>query len=51
MHIIIQGLLMTLLAMVLAAIGTGIGVWLVNNVDPKVLKAFIAALQLIVTMM
>ena len=48
---IIKGLLTTLLAMVIAAIGTGIAVVLVNNVDPKVLKAFVAALQVILPMM
>ena len=51
MHSIIKGLLTTLLAMVIAAIGTGIAVVLVNSVDPKVLKTFIAALQVIVSMM
>ena len=50
MHSIIKGLLKTLLAIVIAAIGTGIAVVLVNNVDPKVLRAFVAALQVILPM-
>ena len=42
---------MTLLAMVLAAICTGIAAVLAINVDPKMLKVFIAALKVIVSMM
>ena len=51
MHSVIKGLLTALLAILVAAICTGIAVVLVNNVDPKVLKAFLAALQVIVSMM
>ena len=50
MHSIIKGLQKILLAIVIAAIGTGIAVVLVNNVDPKVLRAFVAALQVILPM-
>ena len=51
MRSIIKGLPTTLRAMVIAAICTGIAVLLVNNVDPKVLKAFVAALKVILPMM
>ena len=48
---ILKGFAAMLFATTLALISTGVAVLVVNNLDPKVVKALLAALRVVATML
>ena len=48
---ILKGFLAMLFATMLALVCTGVAVIVVNNLDPKVVKALLAALRVVATML
>ena len=48
---ILKGFVAMLFATTLALISTGVAVLVVNNLDPKVVKALLAALRVVATLL